>query len=467
VFWSQYELCDFLLKTFESFRKEDQLQEASKTYGWFIREHVGEQILELFAGKHSMNVDITGPDHEIPDFMKFQFCKLSKVIMSHQSIGLNELSLEDRFDIAMRLSERTPTEFLDTVGIGIGDGLLALNDRLGATVLHWTATQWSMAQGMETPSPILTLHANLMVSLLKAGSELSAVDTLGYSPLMYALMHDNQWPNRWHSYPRKHEDPLILINSWMRLIASTDISVPAYVETENSLLKSLETDHIVRLFYQDRWAELDSIIIGDDMNIKINVKLVTSVDIRERTQPPGSFEHPIPMPSNIWWFPCDIDSDDCHGEYHHWKTVDSGELKSDVPFTLTPDSMVEAQRDMTTILFQRSQDDSGPVAAVFQRNHQRISRERNNIPTRRRSVSTGPPANPFYRYVSEVPQTSLLQEGYPRCLRVHKCPFDLQWGFVVWERLEPHDMWRNCMRGCPGRPDHASNIADTFRPLVP
>jgi hypothetical protein len=173
------------------------------------------------------------------------------------------------------------------------------------------------------------------------------------------------------------------------------------------------------------------------------------------------------MPSKIWWFPCDIDSDDCHGEYHHWKTVDSGELKSDVPFTLTPDSMVEAQRDMTTILFQRSQDDSGPVAAVFQRNHQRISRERNNIPTRRRSASTGPPANPFYRYVSEVPQTSLLQEGYPRCLRVHKCPFDLQWVFVVWERLEPHDMWRNCMRGCPGRRDHASNIADTFRPLVP
>jgi hypothetical protein len=466
VLYDQYEFCDFLLDNFEHFRKEDQIIQAATIYDRFwVDPPAGEQILELFAGKHNMNVDITGPEDEIPSFLKAEFYRLRKIIMSYQSILLTKLSLEDRFEIAMKVVELTPAEFLDTVGIGVGANLLALNDGFGATVLHWAAAQWSIAAGVKGYSSALTAHAEFVASLISAGSPMSAVDALGYSPLMYALLNDTQRSNVWHSHRIGYKDHLLLVNSWIRLLATTRILVPAYVETENSLLKSLGSDHAIRLIYQGRRAELDSIAIGDDTKMKINVKLVTEIDIRERKQTPGSFVHATLMPPKIWWYPWDPNIDGPYDDYHHWQIIDSKELKSSAPFTLTPDSIVEAQRDMTTILFDRSQDDSGPLAAIFQRNHQRISRERNSISTRRRSASMG--TNPFYRYVSQVPQTVLLQEGYPLCLRVHKCPFDSQWGFKPLNMLESHHMWRNCMKGCPGRPDHATKISDSFRSLVP
>jgi hypothetical protein len=468
VFHNQYELCQFLLANFEHFRKEDQIIQAATIYDrYWVDSPADEQILELFAGKHNMNVDITSPEDEIPAFLKAEFCQLRKVIMSHQTIPLTDLSLEERFEIAMRFGELTPGEFLDTVGIEVGGDLLALKDGFGGTVLHWAATQWSIAAAMKGSSSTLTAHAKFVASLLAAGSPVSATDVQGYSPLMYALLNDGQRPNIWHSHRCGYEDHTVLVNSWMRLLAATGISIPAYVETENSLLKSLGSDHTVRLVYHDERAELDSIAIGDDTKMKINVKLVTRIDIRERTQTPGSFVHATRMPSKIWWYPWDSNSDGPYDDYHYRKIIDSKELKSSAPFTLTPDSIVEAQRDMTTILFNRSQDDSGPLSAIFQRNQQRVSHEGKSISTRRRSASTGPPANPFHRYVSQVPQTVLLQEGYPVCLRVHKCPFDSRWDFKALNMLESHDMWRNCMKGCPGKPDHATKISDSFRSLVP
>jgi hypothetical protein len=102
------------------------------------------EIIELFASKYGMDVYIFGRSDASFRSLHSLFYDLSEVIMSHQPIGLETVSLEERFNIAMKLRGRSPGDFLTTVGLNIDDELLSMTDELGSTVLHWAAMHWSI-----------------------------------------------------------------------------------------------------------------------------------------------------------------------------------------------------------------------------------------------------------------------------------------------------------------------------------
>jgi hypothetical protein len=426
----------------------------------YVDAGVGERVLELFAGKYSMNVDIIEPDNQIAPILRAKFGRLSKVIMLHQSTSLDELSLEDRFEIATRLVERSPAEFLDTIGIGTGPQLINLKNRGGATAFHWAAVQWS--QSISTGAK----YVDFMADLVAAGSSVSEPDAYGYSPLMCMLLGE---PDRWDMPEACKDDVTIRIQSWGRFLASVGISLVDYTERENDLLRSLGDENALGIYYRDVFAVLDSIAISDDITLEIYAKTKSFVSIWERTRTPGSFLQVMPWPFKIWWFLWTDDIGDYQDGNDHWRRTKTKTLVSSTPISLTLDSITDAQYNMDKVLFGGSQDDHGPRAAVFRSNQQRMERERDGFPSKRRSASTGPAARPFYRYVTDIVpiSTSEDEEDLKLPLSFHKCPFDSRWGLTGEGVDDSLDGWRRCLRGCQGRPDLGPTMGNVFSVFGP
>jgi hypothetical protein len=241
---------------------------------------VRADILELLAGKYNMDVYIWGSDDDISNVLQFEFYELSNVIMSHQPLEVERVSTQHRFNIAMKLRGRSPTDFLATVGLGIDDLLLAMTDQLGANALHWAAMHWSIGHRRQWPLPRLKIYGDFTISLLKAGLPVSAIDRCCHTPFMYLLDWDDP-PGGW-SYgtwilPNK-VCPEHIISSWGTLLQRAEVSLPEYVERENVLLSRIVAEHQVQFNWRGRILELQSVALSDQMTFTMRVKTVESYE---------------------------------------------------------------------------------------------------------------------------------------------------------------------------------------------
>ena len=403
-----------------------------------------------------MDVYIWGPDDDTSRFLKCEFQTLSRIIMCHQPVDLERVSSQDRFNIAMKLRLRFPKDFLATVGLEHKDQLPNLTDESGATVLHWAAQQWSVGHRCGWPSAWLTLYEDFIVSLVKAGSVVSAIDMHGHSPLMYLLDGDHvpgMWSNKTWSIPGGL-CPVQLVRAWTNLLVQAGRSLPEYIDSENELLSHLDSEHTVSWLWRGQELELEHLALGNDMTLRIHVHTTKRCAIWESQPPPGAFVDSKPSPRRLWWYPPEDDPDG------FWQPIELRMLKSSEPFMLSPDSINDVEFDLGQILFGGTQDDHMTLAAVYRREQRRFDRSRKGLSSRRRSSSTPPATRTFVEFMTHVPHP----HRFKFLPFVHKCPLDSQWGFCGPSRGRPDDMWATCMAGCSGRPNHGANIAAAFLP---
>lgn len=405
-----------------------------------------------------MDVYILGPHDDGSRALRSVFYELSKVIMSHQPLSLERVSLADRFNIAMKLRGRSPVDFLTTVGLGVDDQLLSMTDETGSTVLHWAAMHWSICHRREWSSSRLVSYGDLIVDLIRAGSSVSAIDGRGHSPLMYLLEFDHpsrEWLYATYEIPdRTH--PSQIVSSWGVLLEQAGVSLSEYVERENRLLSCLETEHSIHFFWRNRWLELKGIALADQTTFIMEVGTCQWHEIWERQPIPGSF---MDTTSDLYRLPwCPSSGDDSRV---FWHRIETKLLRSSKPFHLSPDSIDDIEFDLGRILFGGTQDDHMNLSAVYRREEKRIGRAQNGICSRRRSSST-PPATKAFDAIRTIIPGPHSPKGY--ACSVHKCPQDIRWGFCPTEDGHSRLLRAMCMAGCSGRPDYGSHIATSFLP---
>lgn len=413
--------------------------------------------MELLIGGYDMDVDVYGPDEEIPNVVKWAFYYTSESILSHQPVAIGKLQLEHRFRIAMKLSQRTPREFLETVGLEFGSQLLNLTDERGGNALHWAAKQMSACHSEgPTQAELMVLLTEFIRALVTAGFPVSATDTHGHTPLAYLLGSDlGLHGGHWNVFRPGHADPAQPLSSWGKLLASTGVSMLEYVEQENDLLTSLENNYLVYLLFRGRQLRLDSIALLGQATLTMNVKLVEHIETWEKRPPPGSFAQAHQKPCRVWWDPSEpsygSDPDPC------WQRVNYRIAESSGQLTLAPDSIFDIESDFDRVCFRGSQDDHGVLAAIFRRDQQANDRERSGLVKRRCSVSAVPAMKPFARHGTLA---SRRPHGHP--IIIHRCLSDSKWGFLPHDTRGPPCMWNMCMHGCKGRPDHAAAISKSL-----
>lgn len=372
--------------------------------------------------------------------------------MCHQPVDLERVSSQDRFNIAMKFRMRSPNDFLATVGLEVKDHLLTLTDETGATVLHWAAQQWSVGHLQGWPTSRLTSYGDFIVSLVKAGSLVSAIDRHGHSPLMYLLDEDNvsdMWDYMSWGMPDELS-PVQLVRSWTDLLVQAGRSLSEYIDRENELLSYLDSEHTVKWRWRGRTLELEHLALSNGVTVNLNVHTTEYCNIWESQPPPGAFAGSIQSLRRLWWYPAEDDPDD------FWQWVELRILSSK-PFMLSPDSIDDVEFDLDQVLFGGTQDDHMTLAVVYRREQRRIDRSRNRVTSRRRSSSTPPATRTFSKHMTRVPH--LRSPRNP--VYVHKCAQDSQWGFCDYKG---RPTWVDCMTGCSGRPDICANIAAAFWP---
>lgn len=470
ILYQHFELCRYLVDAVEHFQQSDKLLKAAEALIAAVHPlQYKIDVVELFAGKYDMDVDITSSSTEVPSLVQFEFPSISRVVMSHQPFALEKITLSDRFDIAMRFTQETPVEFLDTVGLAVGRQLTSLKDARGATVLHWAARRWAMLEDAQ-PSE-RTEHADFVLELIKAGALVSAVNECGQSPLMCIFGGPPYRFDAWPWVSHYHDYPVLvsLVKSWGSTLAGAGVSLQEYIKAENSALRARKREDDTVTFLRNCALKITGLYIATNGSLAIEARSVGSITVYARTTPPGSFvqEDEI-IPTLSVGSPLD------DGEI--WHQISYRELVSESTI-LHPeeDSFVQAEFDIDKTLFKSPQDDHGTITAIFRRNENRLKRERRGITSKWRSASTPPATRTLAQYRTPALQIGLVRDSqtglpYESEIYVHKCPFDLQWGFISTKFFQyDHEMWGVCMKGCRGRPDHTADIRNHLtskQPLI-
>jgi len=405
-----------------------------------------------------MDVYILGPSVNSSCTLKRMFYDLSKVIMSNQPLDLEKVSLDDRFNIAMKLRGRSPADFLATVGLETTNQLLSMTDEKGSTPLHWAAMQWSLCHRRQWPLSRLVSYGDLVVTLIKMGSSVSAIGGRGHSPLMYLIGFDypsDNWSYGTYEIPEQIH-PSQIVMSWLTLLSQAGVPLSEYVQRENLLLSCLKTEHPVEFVWRERTLELKGIALGGQTIFTMEVNTTQNLTIWERQSIPGSFMDATLGRCRLPWYPLSRDDSQIF-----WQCIDMKLLRSTKPFCLSPDSIDDIEFDLGRVLFGGIQDTHMSLAAVYWREQQRIDRVRNGICNKKRSSSTPPATKIFYKSRTKIPG-SHSPKDYAWC--VHKCPLDFRWGFCTNEFGEGHHLRASCMAGCSERPDHGSHVATALLP---
>lgn len=416
-------------------------------------------VIELFAGKYNMDVDVIGSNTEVPFVLQYEFRHLSRVILSNQSVALENMPLQDRFNTSMRFLQETPAEFLNAVGLAVGPQLVSLTNSDEANVLHWAAKKWTMLEHAQ-PS-VLSMYTNFVSELVKAGVPVSAIDRYGRTPLMHILGASSYNPDEWPWYDECSYAGLVhLVKLWGSTLAGAGVSLEGYIGTENSVVGAWETKHDLLAIFRNRRMLFTGLCLAADGTLATMFKFVETIRVYARIEPPGSFvQEKDFMPRLCPGYPPTCDE--------LWEEINSKELVSESS-TLDPndDSINEVEFELDRILFQGTQDDHGIITAIFRRNEHRIRRERDAVSSDFRSSSAPPAARRFVQYSTPVSRFGRIRDWHTgwlcdRHIYAHKCLFDLQWGFVAQDGyFYDHKMWKTCMKGCRGRPDHAAGIYD-------
>lgn len=246
-------------------------------------------ILELFAGRFGVNVDVLG-SHSWPD-LRYLFSVFSRTILRHQSVPLKSLSLEDRFEIATKLCSITPDrpdEFLQTVGLSVSPRLVSLLNSHQRSALHWAARNWLNQRIHMTTSLFSSQFEPLISALMKHGSPLHALDVKGRTPLMY-MLDSECWDDNWTRPRVLPPDTSALLNTWASLLVDAGVSLSAYVEQENMLLRSLEADGGIKLQVSPRCLVLQRVLSCDQAPLLLEVIKEFEVEVWQYSPPPGAF----------------------------------------------------------------------------------------------------------------------------------------------------------------------------------
>lgn len=466
----QLELCDYLLTRFEPLRNDDQLQEAALMLDlvpvkW--RKRYTKQWFELFVGKFGMDVDVIDASSRLLQFFQDNFQELSEVILSHQSVDLTEWPLQARFKVAMRLENRTPLEFMRIVGLPVSNELAQLSDAQMGTALHWAAKEWHQyANFAPGPETVQTSRHNdreaFVLALLEHKQLLHALDKYGKTPLTSLTCQVRWGYNReqdelWLPYDFS-QGFVVPTEHWSMLLHRAGVPLPQYVARENVLLKTHVNKYDLHLMTKlGRAYVLSRFVLSKYKELQLEATALTTMNIWEFRPPPGLFLNPShDESSNIFWPP---NADD-RGDRPFWQKTSSRDLRSS-PFRLTTSH--ELHTDEFTVfraLFQRTHDDHSALALLAGRDRRRRAHEEREKSRHKRPRSSSMPPPLGVAHLHKKPAGFTLYRSRFRVSgegnivpRLHKCPFDSQWGFSA-PNEHISQSWRACMKGCQGRVDY-------------
>jgi hypothetical protein len=466
----QLELCDYLLTRFEPLRNDDQLQEAALMLDlvpvkW--RKRYTKQWFELFVGKFGMDVDVIDASSRLLQFFQDNFQELSEVILSHQSVDLTEWPLQARFKVAMRLENRTPLEFMRIVGLPVSNELAQLSDAQMGTALHWAAKEWHQyANFAPGPGTVQTSRHNdreaFVLALLEHKQLLHALDKYGKTPLTSLTCQVRWGYNReqdelWLPYDFS-QGFVVPTEHWSMLLHRAGVPLPQYVARENVLLKTHVNKYDLHLMTKlGRAYVLSRFVLSKYKELQLEATALTTMNIWEFRPPPGLFLNPShDESSKIFWPP---NADD-RGDRPFWQKTSSRDLRSS-PFRLTTSH--ELHTDEFTVfraLFQRTHDDHSALALLAGRDRRRRAHEEREKSRHKRPRSSSMPPPLGVAHLHKKPAGFTLYRSRFRVSgegnivpRLHKCPFDSQWGFSA-PNEHTSQSWRACMKGCQGRVDY-------------
>lgn len=441
---------------YESFRNEGALVAAAAAMSHMgLKQVYREQILELFAGKFGMLVDVIDPDAGSLVFLRNNFADMSSAILSHQTFDWQMLPLGERFNIAMRLRERTPDEFLRTVGLPVSSQLAVQSNALGKTALHWAAREWSKVCLVRNAPSQLSDYAVFVVSLLKMEPLVHALDKRGRSPLMYLLdrrfyeeEHDD-----WTNYYIPCVDKSALVDKWSGLLVDAGVSLPQYVARENTLLASRRDQTMI--LWPGQLGELSRLVLSEHQSLQLEVMLCVERRIWEFRPPPGCLSDFGSDRPKICWWPGEAD-----GAEAFWQQTEPVTLRSR-PFKLETSYAQPLGSAPFQVLFDGSQDDHSAMAALSYRD--RKARDQERLYGRsRRSRSMPPPGKRFGLSEWYIWQCRIRMPSHEVFVPfIHRCLLDPQWRFHISYGYSRS--WRACPTVCSSGIELASIIATSMR----
>lgn len=436
---------------FECLREDDQLYAALRNP---FAEWKVAPILELFAGNFGINVDVLGSDSW--PHVKHVFNDGSGVILGYQSVRLENMPLEDRFEIASRLAAKTPDEFLHTVGLPVSGQLVSLLDQRKRSALHWAAKRWIGTRYCSSSSPLASELEAFISALVKHGSSLHALDINGRTPLMHMLelaLWDDDW--KWPHVLPPHMTASL--DTWGSLLVDGGVSLSAYVEQENMLLRLLETNGGIMLACSIHFRDtllLHRIISCNQTSLQLEVIKNVKIGIWQYQPPPGSFNGCRHEQTKICWPP---DKDD--GDQVFWQ-LDRELILRSAPFTLATRCTEDLEPGTLSFdrLFEKPHDDHSAMEALFRRD--RSLRKQHQQYKKPRSASAPPLGQELRTHYVESWNSNDMAW---KCLGVHRCLLDSRWGFC---RPWNESTWRGCMKGCYGKEDKDAFVSEHIEYLA-
>jgi len=421
---------------------------------------VHERVIELFAGKFDMNVDVIDPSPQMSLYLLANFPEVSEIILSHQSIDPANWPLHERFSIAVRLEGHTPLDFQRTVGLPTIGQVGQLHDAHMGTALHWAAKEWY--GGWWYRRDIYKDLEKFILALLESKPLIHALDRRGMTPLMCALdigTYPNQGERSWISFNTPSGDFAAATEGWGRLLSNAGVSLPGYVARENALLAANASGDCICL--TAAWSKiviLSRLVLSEQQLLRLEVTFGTDLDIWEFRPPPGLLLNACEDCPTIFWQPTEDD-----GDQVCWQNTSSRILRSK-PFEWTRhhganSDVSSAECDIFKDLFVTSNDDHSALALLLGRNRQSRAQQRCHRPRRSSSM---PPLRNAYVHSRDPYELMLYKFGFrlPRGTVIpylHKCLLDSRWGFHVQAQPQAGGhSWRACMKGCQGRTDYAS-----------
>ena len=464
------DLCGFLLQEFPSYRLDTALHEALKSFladYWMIvcgrvekcyLEQVMEEFYRLFLGRYGLVTDV----HNLPRLdhagciieyeeeedtdhhnMVLTNFALQEVISSQPS-PFSEWPLTQRLNSALRARGWPAKAFVRLINAGTSMQLATYADPMGKTALHWAAEHFGHWVARTDPrathervSMNQQSYGDLMVTLIRDGANLHALDYANETPFTYMLKGSCYGIHEW--------EPGLLrgaIQRWGTLMQDAGCCLPAYAEMENRLHASNAATKLKIWRMGNLWSY--KLVVSGTSTLVLEVGGSLQLPIWEFRPPPGSWRRCVSRIDRIIWPPSPWHEG---MDWDLWRKTNDFVLKLPLVRLRSPEpshSLAESIARSWHQWVKGTQDDHGFVATTMQRS----SRALKARSKRHRALSLPPPRTMLDKTSNKrIEERDLNFMAYHWMPTPHKCPLDL-----VWKSAYPLDGFfhiesRLCMQG--------------------
>ncbi|KAI9148049.1 hypothetical protein HJFPF1_11870 [Paramyrothecium foliicola] len=458
AFHSQLDICRYLLGQAKPPDLGTTLHTALNLFVSESRnEDISREFYGLLTGQTDFHVDfedVLRPKAQFTHVRWLFYCRdmdTLSLILHNAFPGFENLPIQSRFEMAIRLPLMGVSGFLRCIGLRASDSRLAtISTSGGATALHWIADgmrcnlEWlpnfsrqrqeelrelgvEILRNGADPSSMKNLHQNPKTSgslptiegVSNTGSLSDIYYVCGMTPLMACI---GIMPGRamWTLRSRIKKVSATL-QAWVEMARDAQVDLCAYGRREKQIWE------VTSIWNKSEYAPSTADLIFGPTPAHWGLKLThtESVHLYGLQTPPGSYPRDRRLPTQIAWHPSS--EEESEGNWSRIGRKDMYSTESNVRvYENPPDS--DWFSPSFSILVDSTQDDAGIVALMQRDDSQRLvaaGRSCSQPPLLRRRECD--------YYATQHSQTKHWLGAH------HLCPFDSQWRFncilAGWEDL--------------------------------